>query len=141
MFVGLRQGGAPTYMWKYSKPRLSPFPVCPFLARSFSLSFSKFQRSLVRVASQIVIALRLYLVLCRGVGASPCSGLSWRPLFVVLSPWAGSRSRLVLALGLCRAVAPRKGNCWVRIDLAILGLLAQAIVIEIRNASLDFNCH
>ena len=124
-----------------SKPRSSPFPVCPFLARSFSLSFSKFQRSQVRVASQIVIALRLYLVLCRGVGASPCSGLSCRPLFVVLSPWAGSRSRLVLALGLRRAVAPRKGNCWVRIDLAILGLLAQAIVIEIRNASLDFNCH
>ena len=54
-------------------------------------------------------------------------------MFVVLSPWAGSRSRLVLALGLRRAVAPRKGNCWVRIDLAILGLLAQAIVFEIRT--------
>ena len=87
------------------------------------------------------IAFAALLVLCRGVGASPCSGLSWRLLSVVLSPWAGSRSRLVLALGLRRAVAPRKGNCWVRIDLAILGLLAQAIVIEIRNASLDFNCH
>ena len=95
----------------------------------------------MRVASQIVIALRLYLVLCRGVGASPCSGLSWRPLSVVLSPWAGSRSRLVLALGLCRAVAPSWVIAGFWIDLAILGLLAQAIVIEIRNASLDFNCH
>ena len=80
-------------------------------------------------------------VLVRVSGLSPCSGFVLAPLFVVLSPWAGSRSRLVLALGLRRAVAPRKGNCWVRIDLAILGLLAQAIVIEIRNASLDFNCH
>ena len=80
-------------------------------------------------------------VLVRVSGFSPCSGFVLAPLFVVLSLWAGSRSRLVLALGLRRAVAPRKGNCWVRIDLAILGLLAQAIVIEIRNASLDFNCH
>ena len=87
-------------------------------------------------------AFGLYLVLCCGVGAFPLFGVCPVAAFVLLlSPWAGSRSRLVLALGLRCAVAPRKGNCWVRIDLAILGLLAQAIVIEIRNASLDFNCH
>ena len=103
--------------------------------------FKNLSGHLCKLESQIGDCFTALLVLCRGVGASPCSGLSWRPLFVVLSPWAGSRSRLVLALGLRRAVAPRKGNCWVRIDLAILGLLAQAIVIEIRNASLDFNCH
>ena len=67
----------------------------------------------MRVASQIVIALRLYLVLCRGVGASPCSGLSWRLLSVVLWPWVGSRSRLVLALGLCCAVVLLLGDRWV----------------------------
>ena len=125
-----------------ANPAPSPFPPAFVVARPFSRSFQKSQRSHVRVDSQIGdCLLRLYWFFCRGVGASPCSGLSWRLLFVVLSPWAGSRSRLVLALGLRRAVAPRKGNCWVRIDLAILGLLAQAIVIEIRNASLDFNCH
>ena len=138
--IGLRQGGAPTYMWIHSKPRSFALPSC---LRRCSPLFSLLSKisAVTSTSSRLGIAFTALLVLRRGVGASPCSGLSWRPLFVVLSPWAGSRSRLVLALGLRRAVAPRKGNCWVRIDLAILGLLAQAIVIEIRNASLDFNCH
>ena len=88
-----------------SKPRPSPFPVCPFLARSFSRSFRKFPAVTCAIELRCRGAFRLYLVLCGGVGAFPLFGVCPVAAFVLLlSPWVGSRSRLVLALGMCCAV-------------------------------------
>ena len=125
-----------------ANPAPSPFPPAFVVARPFSRSFQKSQRSIVRVREpDWGLPLGLYLFFVGVSGLPPVRGCPGAPclLFCRLGlvpgrAWfwhSACAVRLFLVLG----------DRWVRIDLAILGLLAQAIVIEIRNASLDFNCH
>ena len=112
--IGLRQGGAPTYMWIHSNPRSFALPSCFRRCSPLLSLLSKFPAVTCAIELRCRGAFRLYLVLCGGVGAFPLFGVCPVAAFVLLlSPWVGSRSRLVLALGLCCAVVLLLGDRWV----------------------------
>ena len=71
--IGLRQGGAPTYMWKYSKPRSFALPSC---FRRCSPLLSPFQNSRGHMRENGSIdCLWGFTCSCAGVGAFPLFGV------------------------------------------------------------------